>query len=444
MLNKNTIIALVAGHYSILASARPAPFPQSSPVETPEIVENPTIVANVAGPATYTANPSLGGGGSSFKDSAHFRVYGTSETTADTAIQHLEAAHSCFVEQLGWRTPALSWTSATDDTWYKTNVYSKVDGQLNGAAGVQRADPAVGLTWLEVVDEYLTDPRVFVHEYGHALSVSEKNWIDQGRTGAWWEPIANYIADTYISTPTCTSAKSAQRLPAAEGESIIALDAVIGNSYKVIVDGTPNSGNYYESWPFIAYLNNNPDNFQGLGNDTLLRMFRKYTLNSNDTPLHALSNLLADTGVTVQKVVGRYWAHMAYVDIGHAKAHEAFLARRTSLNYDHLDASGAVKSDRAPRYMGANIIPLKVEGTTVSVTITSEGEYTGTLVVKSGDKITYTDIVDGKANTAVANGDEVSVVIAKTPALVQYDAFAIPAELNQGLQYSVQVTGASI
>ena len=505
MLNKHIIIALVAGYYSIFASARPAawrghskhpaaPTTRSVPISTSlsssthiassvwsstllpssvatlVVVETPTVVVNAVGPATYTANPSIGGGGSSFKDSAHFRVYDAStDAIAGTTLQHLEAAHSCYVEQLGWRTPALSWTSDTDDAWYKTNVYSKQESDLPGAAGVQGADPVAGLAWLEVVDSYLTDPSVTVHEYGHALSVAEKNWIDQGRyvfissnssitstkpaettyadhnrTGAWWEPIANYIADTYISTPTCASAKSAQGLSASEGASIIYLDTVIGDSYKVIVDGTSGTGNYYESWPFIAYLNNNPDNYEGLGNDTLLNMFRKYTIDSNDTPLHALSNLLTGTNETVQKVVGRYWAHMAYVDIGHPKAHEAFVAQQRSLNYDNLDASGAVKSGRAPRYMGANIIPLTVTGTTVSVAITTDGEYTATLVVNSGDKISYTDVVGGKGTVSVASGDEVSLVVANTPALVQYDAFDIPAALNEGLQYSVQITGASI
>lgn len=174
-------------------------------------------------------------------------------------------------------------------------------------------------------------------------------------------------------------------------------------------------------------------------------MFRKYTLNSNDTPLHALSKLLAGTDATIQKVVGRYWAHMAYVDIGHAKAREAFVAQRSRLTYGNLDSAGKVKSERAPRYMGANINPLKVTGSTVGVTITSSGSYTATLVVSSGGKFTYTDVVNGKASVTVASGSEVSLVVANTPStLTQYDPFAIPSALNQGLQYSVQLTGATV
>ena len=306
-----------------------------------------------------------------------------------------------------------------------------------------------GLAYLDVVDQYLDVPDVVVHEFGHAMHLSEKNWIEQGNTGAWWEPIANFVADTYISSPVCNAARAEHGLSGEEGESVIALHKVIGDSHQVIVDGTQGSANYYESWPFLAYLTNNPDQFPSLGNDTLLRMFRGYQLDSNETPLHTLSRLLSEgsANVTVQHVVGRYWARMAYVDVGHAKAHEAFVAQRRSLKYDNLDGSNGdytVKSARAPRYMGANIIPLTATAASVDVDITAEDQgYSATLVVSSASGVEYTDVVGGKGSVAVADGDEVSLVIAKTPELVMYDAFKISEELNQGLQYSVKITGAT-
>ena len=183
-------------------------------------------------------------------------------------------------------------------------------------------------------------------------------------------------------------------------------------------------------------------------------MIRKYKLNSNETPLHSLErNVAAAGGPSVQKIVGRYWARMAFVDVGHAKALAMFNSQRKSLNYANMDSNGngkyTVKSARAPRYMGANIIPLKVSGTSVSVVITLSGggsaNYTAILVMKSsGAAVKYTDVVDGSATVAVGSGDEVSLVVANTPALVQYDAFSIPAELNKGLMYSVQLTGATV
>jgi hypothetical protein len=274
------------------------------------------------------------------------------------------------------------------------------------------------------------------------------------RTGAWWETIANFIADTYIATDTCSAAKAASNLPS--GDSLIELKKVIGDSFQVLVDGTSGSGNYYQAWPFLAYITNNPDAYAGLGKTALLDMIRKYKLNSNETPLHSLErNVAAAGGPSVQKIVGRYWARMAYVDIGHAKALAMFNGQRKGLNYANLDGNGGgkytVKSARAPRYMGANIVPLKVTGTSVGVVVTVSGGgggsagYTATLVVKSSGSVRYTDVVSGSASVTVASGDEVSFVLANTPAaLVQYDAFSIPAELNKGLVYSVQFTGATV
>jgi len=204
--------------------------------------------------------------------------------------------------------------------------------------------------------------------------------------------------------------------------------------------------NHYQSWPFLSYITNNLDNYGGLGKNALLDMIRKYRINSNDTPLHALSNLLTG-GTTIQKVVGRYWARMAYVDIGHVKAAAAYTAQRKNLNYANLDNNGngkyTVKSTRAPRYMGASIIPLKATGSAVSVTITTGGQYTATLAVKGGSSTRYVDVESGKGSVTLAGGEETTLVIANTPALVQYDPFAIPADLDRGMSFSIQLTGAT-
>lgn len=226
---------------------------------------------------------------------------------------------------------------------------------------------------------------------------------------------------------------------------------MIGDSYQVIVDGTSGSGNYYQAWPFLSYITNNPDAYAGLGKNILQDMIRKYSLGSNETPLHTLSRLISNAGsaVTVQKVVGRYWARMAYVDIGHAKANSLFDSQRKTLTYANLDSNGngkyTVKSAKAPRYMGANIIPLKSTGSTVSVVITaSSNTYTATMAVKGGSQVRYVDVVNGSASVTLASGEEVSLVVANTPALVLYDPFSIPADVNKGLTYSVQITGASV
>lgn len=350
------------------------------------------------------------------------------------------------------------------------NIYGVPESEIPGAAAQTWTDAAASLEFLKVVPIFIAEADVVVHEFGHAMHYSEENWVDQSRyflpfpylhlskilieirTGAWWETIANFIADAYISTPLCASAKTAAGLPAT-GASLIDLQKVIGDSFQVLVDGTAGSGNYYQAWPFLVYITNNPDGYPGLGKNVLRDMIRKYQLGSNETPLHTLGRLLSSAGgnVSVQKAVARYWARMAYVDIGHAAAATAFASQRNTLNYANLDSNGGgkytVKAARAPRYMGANIVPLKAAAgtTTVKVAITaSAGTYAATLAVKGGSGVRYVDVVNGNASVTLAGGEEVSLVVANTPALVLYDAFNIPAELNKGLTYSVQITGATV
>lgn len=442
---KGQVLSLLVAQCAVLAAAA---------VIAPSGAATPVIHVNAEAPAEYNPNPSIGGGGSASVDSAHFRVVGASTSAkAKTSLQHLEAAHACFVETLGWRTPGLSFNTGgigkEVGPWYKLNVYSKQPADLGGAAGSQGTDMSAGLAFLNIIDSQCDVPAVVVHEYGHAMHLSEKNWINQGNTGAWWETVAVFIADTYIATPTCNAARAAAGLSGEEGDSIIALQKVIGDSHQVIVDGTKGSNNNYEAWPFIAYLTNNPDAYAGLGNDTLLRMIREYKLNSNETPLHALERLLSETpdAPTLQQVVGRYWARMAFVDIGHAKAHATFTAQRHTLSYANLDGSNGaytVKPARAPRYMGANIIPLVPTGSSVDVAITAaDPGYTATLVVSGAKGVSYTDLVGGQGKVAVGADDEVALVVARTPEVVMYDAFKISAEMNTGLQYSVRITGAT-
>lgn len=396
-------------------------------------------------PATFTANPSIGPGGSSFTDSSHFRVYGASGTPANNALNMLEGAYSCFVDTLGWRSSGLAFNAPNDvdGPWTKVNVYS-VDA-LEGAAGVMHSDFDTGMAWLEVVDTYLAVPSVTVHEYGHGLTYHAKTWVDQGRTGAWWETVAEWFADTYKTSPLCEQGRS--KFGQSTTPTEINLDKVIGDSYQIIVDGSSN-GNYYEAWPFLAYLTYNPDNFTGLGSNTIRESFAQYDIGSNETPLHTFARL--STSASMQKVVGRYWARMAFVDIGHPTAQSVFLERRKGLNYANLDAQNTgvykVKAARQPQYMGANIIPLTVSiAGTVTAKIATSGSYTATLSVRNTNTgvTRYIDFVSGSASTSVTGQEEATVVVANTPELVQYDAFSLTSEVSKGLDYTLTLTGAT-
>ncbi|KAF2872400.1 hypothetical protein BDV95DRAFT_618110 [Massariosphaeria phaeospora] len=423
MVNFTHLLTLLIAQYGIIATALPRQVRQASP------------------PSQYAANRLLDGlSDDPYQDSAHFRVYGADAATANKTLGILEAAHQCFVQDLGWRTPGLDnkkgRVGKEVGPWYKMKVYKDETISIRSAAGATEPNYDMGLALLRITEGYLTSPRVLGHEFGHAMHFSEKRW---------WETVANFVAELYVATPTCDQARSVFGVRG--GDSIIHLTRVIGDSHQVIVDATSGSSNHYHAWPFLSYITNSPDSYSGLGKQIVLDMIRKYPLNSNETPLHTIERLLG-RGVGVQKVIGRYWARMAYVDIGNAKAQSKFNLERKSLNYANLDDLGhgryMVKAARAPRYMGANIIPLKASASKVSVTVMADGSYTATLAVKGGSSTRYVELNGGKGEVTLASDEGLSLVVANTPTLVQYDAFNISAELNRGLIYSVQLFGAIV
>jgi len=396
-----------------------------------------------APPAEYSGNNNIGSGGTNFKDSPHFRFFNLPSTSVDSAIKMMEAAQQCFVNTLGWRTAGLPYSANNSGPYYKINIYGVAESDIPGAAAQQWTDAKIGVAYIKVVPKYVAEPTVIVHEFGHAMTYSEHQWVDQGRTGAWWETVAQFVADTFITSSLCESARTQYGQP--EGNSMINVKKVIGDSFQPIVDGTSKTGNYYEAWPFLSYITFNPDNYTGIGTNALRDMFRKYKTNSNETPLHVLNRNVAP--LTAQNIVGRYWARMAFVDIGSPKAQQAFTKARSSLNYANLDSTGTgtyrVKSSRQPQYMGANIIPLKNPGQ-VSVNITSTGTFTATLSIraKSGT-VRYIDLKNGSGQATVESGEEASIVVANTPALALYDPFSLTAEVKKGLDYTLQLSGAT-
>ncbi len=397
-------------------------------------------------PGEFQPRPSIGGGGTRYDESDHFMIFGVDQ--APIALNVLEAAHRCFVEDWCWRSPGLS-VHEDDPIPYKFNVYAVPD---LSAGGYMQYDASAGLSYIEVLDTLVDNPGVTVHEYGHALTLSEYGWVEQQNTGFWWETVANFVADSFLTSPFCAAAREA--FGVASGSTIIELDTVIGNAQWTICMNQ----NYYQAWPFLAYLTSNPDDFPGLGRMVIPELFRNH-LGNNETPLHVLERLTAP--VSVQTILGRYWARMAYLDIGHPPAQAAFFAARDRLNFDNLTAVGVDTfqplPQRQPRYGGANLIPLAVSsGGDVGIEITNlgnglpESNFTATLSIRRSDgTVRYVDLPGGSGQVTIDSGEEATLVVVNTPdTLYLYDPQTVgpdpsSAPENTGLNYEVQIVGAA-
>ncbi|KAK4113159.1 hypothetical protein N656DRAFT_684133, partial [Canariomyces notabilis] len=425
-------------------------------------------------PAEFTPYPNVGPPGprGSFTDSAHFRLYDSPNQAVTTmALSVLEAIYDCFVVDLGWRSAGLSFSANAGDNgpWYKYNIFAVANP---GAAGTTSPDIATGLSYIRVSTDYLRGDEflpaaVFSHEYGHSLTLAERRWNFQGPSlDTWFETLANWFQDLYKTSDLCEPARARHGRRRTETE--INLRKNIGDSYQTIVDAVGSTANFYQAWPFLTYLTYNPDRTPGLGTHTVREMVRQFR--QGETPLHTLSRLLvaaaanntnSNNNTTVGDIVARYWARMAYVDIGHPTAQPLFLRTRSTLNFANYGAAGSansttwrVKSARAPRYMGANITPLRKTGA-VTVTINiiaadaaSQAACRATLAVRniSSGAVRYLTLVDGRVSAAsVAADEEATLVVANAPtALIVYNPAALQGSpANVGMQYTVTMTGAT-
>jgi hypothetical protein len=396
-----------------------------------------------AAPKEFELNTKIGGGSGTHKDSAHFALF--SSSNADVILNFMEAAHKCFIEDWCFRSPGLAVKSPATGPYYKTNIYSDA---ASTAGGLTYWDAAATLSYIHVLAAQASDPRTTVHEYGHAITMSEYNWIDQKRTGFWWETVANWVSYSFLTSPHCEAARTQYKIAPATTivDQMHTLQSVYNGAHNVIC----NDQNYYQAWPFLTYLTNNPDNYPGLGKLAVQDLMRKYQKNSNETPLHTLDRIAAP--VKAQTILGRYWARMAYFDIGMPVGQKDFLATRGSLTFaSNLDASGMVKANRKPQYAGANITPLKVTGAEVSVKISNLGNgqqdsnFTATLAIRaSSGAVRYVDLPAGMGSAPVASGEETSLVVVNTPnTLILFDPQTIRSPENIGLNYRAEITGAA-
>lgn len=399
-----------------------------------------------------------GPGGTNFADSDHFRFFDTPDDKLQPAIDMAEAALECFVETLGWRNPMLD-NEDTDDAdgpYTKINIYTVAgaDPLLGDNAGIMTTDEETSDAYIKIMEEWVDTASVLVHEFAHVLNHHQKTWIQgEAASGTWWETLANWVYDTYATSDLCATART-NHGQKAEEDTIFEPKKVIGDSFQVIVDGSKDNGNYYQAWPFFTYLTTNPDDVPGLGRDAMLELMKQHS--AGETPLHTLAKLLPENTATVADIVGKYWARMAYVDIGHPLARDKFLDTRkddSAINFVNVDSTGPdtykVRPDRMPRYMGANIMPLETSpGSEIKVKIETTGEYTAYLAVRQWKNwsVRYVQLFDGEATALMEKDEEPSLVIAHTPAeLLSYNGFVLEGDpASVGLDYSFTMTGATV
>jgi hypothetical protein len=371
-----------------LALATPALIPREPPIEPPTFTPNPITgvwtPTSPFGTLLYNITNST--------SSAHFTIHNAPNVaTANLSLTILEAAYSCFVTTLGWRSPGLALGTPHNATvptpWMKLNIYTDPDlRRSRGASGMATPDRPSGYGYVSIVPGYLTDKpefedavvHVLVHEFAHTVMMAELNWnaTVMAWTG-WAEPLANWFRDLYKSGEVCGAAR--ERYGRAKIKADIpSLASALGESWRVLVD----SQNYYYSWPFLTYLGYNPDGIAGLGLEGVRGLVSGARRDdAGETALHVLGRMLDQAGARLSagEVVAMYWARMAFLDIGHPEGRAQFVETRGEIHwgkYVLADGKWTVAKRMAPLYMGSNITPLELTGNdgVVGIEVTLVGE----------------------------------------------------------------------
>ncbi|TKX20456.1 hypothetical protein C1H76_7266 [Elsinoe australis] len=433
------LTALLAGAATVSAATPPAKY-KAAPVPT--------------GSTYYGDHDFVALSKSKYFDSPHFRIYNTTRAQANGAIQHLEGAWDCFVKVLGWRDSGVSiYNDTKTGPWWKVNVFSTAP--LPGVLGYMTSDYRTGLGYEVMLDEYLNRSSVVVHEFGHVLTYGYAHWWNQTNANGWAETIANYVGETYNTSPLCAASRA--KTKDAGGWTLFQPRITMSLSYLTLIDATP-TGNDYYAWPFLSYLTTNLDKFPGLGTNIMKKLFNTYKVNSNETPLHTLQRILGPKR-TVQQLVTRYWARMAYADFNSTMMYTNFFYVRNMLDYNNLDTTGKgvyrVKAAKAPRYLGASIIPLNATvGKPVTVRVASKQPFSASVSIKRNTAslaVRYLDLQVVKAanvvrrvNFTLAEGEEAMLTVVNTPKeLLMYNARETgTGEVAEGLDYNVTLRGA--
>jgi len=389
-------------------------------------------------------------GNAVYKDSNRFRLYygadnkrgpkgnlGThSDADVTRMLEHMEKVYDYFVTNRGFKSPAQS-IHANRPGSFKINVYSVTDIDAGGFMGY---NGTAGLSYLVMRSNLLNVDSISTHEFGHGITLAEAIWIDKARTGAWWETTAEWFADAYMSPLNNTTNFDTNSLHAASNLTIVHKD------------------NLYQAWPFLNYLSNNPDNYANLGRDAIRNLIRAHQ--GQETPLHSLARLVQP--VSIQTLVGRYRARIAYGDIGHplvqarvlTAQRDASFRTRAYRNLEAIDSTTyRVIAARKPQYTGSNIIPLTATGTgQINIQVTNLGNglsdsgFTAVVAIKaSNNSVRYMDLPNGIGSFQLATGEESSLVVTNTPtSLYLYNAFESTATSPEsiGLNYQVQILGA--
>lgn len=360
-------------------------------------------------------------------------------------LENLEAIRDFYVNVLGFYDTSVSVNSPIDSNMhYKTNLYINKTGlsKITSDWAYMSSD-SDGFAYLAVEPGAMrVDPPSWVipHEYAHAITMHQRGNV----SSPWYETTANWFRDQYLGSSYYKYGSTVY------GPTSDFFQPIVLNSEYYF----PHLKNYYDAWPFLLYVTENPDNMNGLGLDLMRKMFRD---TGNDIMFDKLARL---SGTSTKDMLGGYARRMVTMDFERQSSYLNFfneLLQDSSNNnkiYTTLTNSGdgwlLVSDAKAPQQGGYNIIPLDINLNSEQVTVDFQGDssvsgadYRVSIVTKtkSGDT-RYSSMWNSGKNSMTLQGDEEKayLVVCATPDtmldLTSFDLNAVGTKYPYRIQVS--------
>ncbi len=395
-------------------------------------------------------------------ESEHFQILwgdknnaGITEAWLEGNCKILEGCWDLYMGELGMTPPSLCTRKNGDqETHYKVNVIIMNTGIAGyGEGWAFGGIDSQGYAYLMCDQAAMAVPDTWVtpHEFGHVTQFAQgfNSWGAATNLGSWYEAMANWFREQYLYSEYYHASP--------------ATDLSILYMREISLTATNGRG-YYEAWPLLQYLTENPDGLEGYGEHFVAKMLQ------NGSGYDLIYDMIEDLAeADLDETLGYFAAHMATLDFEHQSIYKKKIELDVSYQnffwqqfYTVLEPvlgeenTYTVPSERAPQQAAYVVTPLEITGDEISVTLKGLAKINGAAwkacIVTVSDKETkYSELFgDGETMTVSSKDvDEAHLTVAATPELKtykNYDAFTQESTLafkkKNRYPYEVVMTGA--
>ncbi|MBU5315517.1 hypothetical protein KQI30_04405 [Clostridium bornimense] len=332
-------------------------------------------------------------------------------------LENLENIRLLYIEELKMKETCKSITDGKGN--YKTNIYLSNTGlkKIKNKDTFSDCDSnGFGYMVLDPSTISNTNPPswTLAEAYADVVILHQGGTLDK----YWRNTMSNWFKNQYLS-----SDKYCYKDTVLDPDTSFFSSIVLNSNLAF-----PEAENSNDSWPFINYLSENPDNLDGLG----LNLIHSILENKKHSNVFDILNDKLDT--SLQDIIGNYTKRMITMDFANKEKYLYYLdqLKADSDNenkiFTNLDLSKGtwvtIPDNKAPKQGGYNVIPIKNYNKNSPITIDFNGinndadNWRATIVALNEDNsTTYSSTWNNGENSLTLTGKETAIylIVAATP-----------------------------